>query len=124
MSIFKTKGFDSIIGKNLTVTGDMDLQGTVVIDGTFNGGKILSADSKTGVLVVNGTVNVETVVLTSELTITGTVTAREVRVEGTLALKSKCMLKADKIYYRNLVVEPGAVILGEMLHLDHLMEPA
>ena len=127
MSIFKTKGFDSIISKGTTITGEMVLDGTTVIDGTFAGESIrsdLSADRKSkNVLIVNGTVNVKSVVISNDLTITGGVHAKEVRVEGTLAIKAGCRLQADAIYYRTLVAEPGAVILGEMRHLDYSSDP-
>ncbi len=126
MSIFKTKGFDSIIAKGVVVRGAMTLNGTCVIDGTFAGDSIKSdqnAEVKTkSVLIVNGGVNVDSVVISDDLTITGTVTAKEVRVEGTLAIKSGCKVQADRILYRTLVAEPGAIILGAMAHLDHVSD--
>ncbi len=126
MSIFKTKGFDTIIGKGNVITGKLTLNGTCVIDGVFNGESIRSdqnADTKAkGVLIVNGSVDVLDVVISDDLTITGSVTAKEVRVEGTLAIKSGCIVKAGRILYRTLVAEPGAVILGVMAHLDHVSD--
>ena len=125
MNIFKTKGFDTIIGKNTVVTGSMVLYGTCVIDGVFTGESIRSdqnADAKTkNTLVINGPVSVNTINV-DDLTVTGNVYAKEVRVEGTLAIKSGCQLKADRILYRTLVAEPDAVILGAMAHLDHVSD--
>lgn len=124
---FKTQGFDTLIGKDTVISGRMLLKGTVVIDGTFNGDRIWNnenAEVKTKTaLVVNGTVDVKEVVIADDLTITGTVHACTVRVEGTLAIRSGCMLKATRIYYRTLVAEPDAVIIGELLHLDHSSDP-
>jgi cytoskeletal protein CcmA (bactofilin family) len=127
MSIFKTKGFDTVIAKDVVISGTMTIAGTCVIDGTFNGDSIKSeksADDKTkSVLVVNGKVVVKEVVMSDDLTITGSVTACAVRVEGILAIKSGCVLRASTISYRTLVAEPGAIIIGELRHLDHSSNP-
>ena len=124
---FKTQGFDTIIGKGSVMRGTFTLNGTAVIDGHFAGESIRSdqnAETKSkNVLIVNGTVDVEQVIISDELVITGAVTACTVRVEGTLAIKSGCQLKASTIYYRTLVAEPGAVIIGELRHLDHSSDP-
>jgi len=126
MSIFNPKGFDTIIGKDVVITGVMVLNGTVVIDGHFSGQSIHSTQNienkKRNVLHVNGTVDVQDVILSHDLTVTGTVTAKEVRVEGTLAVKAGAKVKADAIFYRTLMVEPGAVLLGPMMHLDHVSQ--
>lgn len=126
MSIFKAKGFDTLIGKDTVIKGLMVLNGSTVIDGHFDGESIHSdqnADSKQkDTLHVNGTVSVETVIISHDLTVCGTVTAHEVRVEGTLAVKATAKIVANVIYYRTLVIEPGAVILAQMRHLDHVSE--
>jgi cytoskeletal protein CcmA (bactofilin family) len=123
MSIFKTKGFDTLISKDTVITGTMVLNGTTVIDGHFDGESIHSdQNSKKDVLVVNGAVDVKSVIISHDLTITGKVTAKKVRVEGTLAIKSGSILSAERILYRNLVAEPGAVILGMLAHLDHVSD--
>ncbi len=124
---FKTQGFDSVIAKGTVVRGEMLLNGTCVIDGNFAGESIRSdqnAETNTkNVLVINGTVDVKEVVMSDDLTITGSVTACTVRVDGVLAIKAGCTLKASVIYYRTLVAEPGAAIIGELRHLDHPSDP-
>ncbi len=126
MSIFKTKGFDTIISRGTIVNGSMVFHGTAIIDGHFEGERIEAlqeADNKMrNVLIVNGTANVKSVIISSNLTVSGTVTAAEIRVEGTLAIESGCKVQADRILYRTLVAEPGAVILGTMAHLDHVSD--
>lgn len=124
MSIFKTKGFDTIIGKDVTLVGELCFSGTVVIDGFINGVSIKqnTVDKKPSSMLVNGTVQVTDVVISDDLTITGSLTAKEVRVEGTLAIKSGCKVQAERILYRTLVAEPGAIILGAMAHLDHVSD--
>ena len=124
MSIFKTKGFDTIIGKDVTLVGELCFSGTVVIDGFINGVSVRqnTVDPKPSSILVNGTVQVTDVIISDDLTITGTVIAKEVRVEGTLAIKSGCKVQAERILYRTLVAEPGAIILGAMAHLDHVSD--
>lgn len=126
MSIFKSKGFDTLIGKDTVIKGLMVLNGSTVIDGHFDGESIHSdrnADAKQkDTLHVNGTVTVEKVIISHDLTVCGSVTAKEVRVEGTLAVKGTAKLTADVVYYRTLVIEPGAVILAQLKHLDHVSE--
>jgi hypothetical protein len=39
-----------------------------------------------------------------------------------LAVKGDAEIVAGTIYYRTLVIEPGAVILANMKHLDHVSE--
>lgn len=123
---FKTQGFDSIIGKSLVVNGAMTFNGVCVIDGTFAGENIKSERGEgksNSVLIVNGVAEAKEVVMSDDLIISGQVTACTVRVEGTLALKSDCVLKAGTIYYRTLVAEPGAIIIGDLRHLDHSSDP-
>lgn len=127
MSIFKTKGFDTLIGKDNVFRGELVLNGVCVVDGFFDGSFIKSdqnADvkSKAGdTLIVNGVVNVN-VVECHNLTVCGGVTATDIVVEGTLAVKGNAKITAKTIYYRTLVTEPGVVILGELKHLDHVSE--
>ena len=124
---FKNQGFDTIISKGITINGEMILNGTCVVDGSFYGSSIKSdqnADGKVkSVLVVNGDVDVKEVIISNDLTVAGMVTACTIRVEGTLAIKSGSILRANTIYYQNLVAEPGAVIIGEMRHLQHSSDP-
>lgn len=124
MSIFKSKGFDTIISKNTMLVGELCFSGSVVVDGEIKGLSVKqnTVEPKPSSLHVNGSVDVEDVIIIDDLTITGRVTAREVRVEGTLAIKSGCVLKADRILYRNLVAEPGAIILGTLAHLDRVSD--
>lgn len=123
MSIFKTKGFDTLIGKGTNFSGDIDIQGAVVIDGTFRGGYIRTASGGgKATLMVNGEAKVDTIILADDLTVCGSVKAEEIRIEGILAIKGEAKVNATTIYYRTLVIEPGAVINGQLKHLDHCSE--
>jgi cytoskeletal protein CcmA (bactofilin family) len=78
--------------------------------------------------MVNGVLNVlpvagtENAVVVDNVIINGKVACNELRVEGMLAIKSTAVLKAQRIFYRQLVIETGAVVHGQMLHLDHVSE--
>jgi len=120
---FKTVGFDSIIGPGTLVSGSIVNAGSLVIEGDFNGDQIsyLGEGAKSEVTVA-GTVDARRVVA-HDLTVLGRMhVADEIRVEGTLAVKGDAKIVAGTIYYRTLVIEPGAVILANMKHLDHVSE--
>lgn len=122
---FKTQGFDTIISKDTQLVGELCFSGVTVVDGAIDGTSIKqnTVEPKKSALIVNGTVDVKEVIITDDLTISGSVKACTVRVNGTLAIRSGCVLRATTIFYQNLVAEPGAVIIGEMRHLDYSADP-
>ena len=113
---FKSQGFDSLIAQGLTFGGDIDLVGTLQIDGKLIGAQLIGAD---GSVHINGDVKV-TNVKVKDATICGSLAVNTLTVEGTLAIKSGAQVSASTvIYYRTLVIEPGAVINGTMTNLDN-----
>ena len=140
MSIFSRKGFDTVIGKGTTLYGDFVIAAstTAVIEGTgylssVTESKVDDKKGKTtlrvdGALVGPGydnhivgkehTLNIEI----PNVIITGKVVCETIRVEGTLAVKAGATLMATKILYRELIIETGAVVHGQMAHLDHVSE--
>lgn len=122
MSIFKTKGFDTVISKETMLIGEMCFSGVTVVDGIIEGQSIRqnTVDAKKSSLHVNGSVQVNDVIVIHDLVICGNVTAKTIHVEGTLAVKSGAKLTADVVYYRTLHVEPGSVIIAKLEHLDHV----
>jgi cytoskeletal protein CcmA (bactofilin family) len=131
MSIFRTRGFDSIIGKGMEINGAnlaLNPNSTLVVEGTVTLASIKvqnvaegKVDKKT-TLRVSGHLTSEQAISIQNVIITGTVVCNEIRVEGTLAIKAGAALKAKKILYRELIVESGAIMHGEMFHLDHVSE--
>ena len=122
MSIFKAKGFDTLIGKGCNISGDLKLSGTTVIHGQHLGGSIFPSADQKCTLVVSGIVQVDTLAAHA-VTITGTVQVAEIRVEDTLIVEKGGALVATHIYYRTLIVQPDAIIRGELRHLDHSSDP-
>lgn len=128
MSIFRTRGFDSLIGKELEVVGALKIKAgsTVVIEGQLlcTGISVVGEDrgNKDTTLRVSGKllpcgpadhllIDVHNVVITGE------VKCDELVVD-TLALKKGCVLRANEICYRQLIIETGAVVHGTMRHHD------
>lgn len=138
MSIFRSRGFDSLIGKGSTVSGEFIIAAdtTLVIDGVMDA-TVLHAEIKNEdkvamktTLHVNGmltmlaasTSNTPAIINVPNVIIAGKVTCDEIRVEGTLAIKAGAQLKAKTILYRSLIIETGAVVHGQMCHLDHVSQ--
>lgn len=133
MTIFKTRGFDSLIAKGLTVRGELllEVNSTLIIEGAVFASAVRVANpesvksNKTTLRVTGELGQMGDKLLDIEIQnviITGKVECNELRVEGTLAVKSGASLVANKILYRELVVETGAIMNGAMYHLDHVSE--
>jgi cytoskeletal protein CcmA (bactofilin family) len=120
MSIFKTKGFDSIISKGMVFDGNIQVLGHLVIDGTFNGKSIIQVKRSDGEaprasVTVNGDVFCE-VIEANDLTVNGQVSVREVSAEGHLTVKGT--LRATTINYSTLTILPGATVTGNLKRID------
>lgn len=116
MNPFKRKGFDSIIGSNLNLLGDLHVQGTTVLDGTISGGTIVQA-TEDATLIIGGSVLLTGDLRVDNVTLTGTVLCNELIVKGTLALKKGSKLTAKRVKYQHLVMEPGAIVMAELVHM-------
>jgi cytoskeletal protein CcmA (bactofilin family) len=133
-SLFRSRGFDSLIGKGTTIHGEMRIaaNSTALIEGNGYLSSVLgeTIDGKVSAkttLHVNGQLqdaadgtplNIEV----HNVIITGKVVCKTIRVEGTLAVKAGATLIAEKILYRELIIETGAVVHGQMSHLDYVSE--
>lgn len=118
-NIFKTTGFDSIIGEGTAIHGPISVSGTLVVNGKVTEGVITSPEQSKSkaVVLINGDVQVD-VIEVDDLTVCGTVIAQKIVVRGVLAVKGTAKLTAATIYYQSLVVEPTAVICAQMRHLS------
>ena len=123
---FNRTGFDSLVSKNTTFNGAgaliIGLNETFVFDGNFVGIGIMQegdgSPNKT-TLVVGGHMKAETITV-SNVTITGRIDCDVIVVEGQLSIKGGATLKAREIRYRALTIEDGAVVIGQMNHLDYI----
>lgn len=127
-SLFRSRGFDSLIGKGTAIHGQIVIaaNSTTLIEGTAflstARGENIEGDagSKTtlhvaGQLLPSGDLNVEV----HNVIITGKVVCKTIRVDGTLAVKAGATLIAENILYRKLIIETGAIVRGQMSHIDH-----
>lgn len=122
---FKRTGFDSLLSADTTINNGgllIAANQTLILDGTFigigvdQGGE--PAVNKT-TLVVGGLLKVQTVTI-SNVTVTGRIECDLLIVEGVLSVKGGAEIKAREIRYRTLNVEPTAVVLAQLAHLDHI----
>lgn len=99
----------SIISTNLTITGHMNTNGDVQIDGTIDG----DVQSKQITLGESGVVNGAIVADLARIsgTVNGSITARVVE------LGRAAKITGD-INHFSLAIEPGAFIQGQLTHVD------
>lgn len=131
MTIFRSRGFDSIIGPGLVIDAiqvKIPPQSTLMVEGLvtaelITGGQDpMDSESKPApktTLQVAGTVNCGKITV-HNVVISGEVNCKCITVAGTLAVKKGAKLNATNIQYRELIVETGAILNGKMFHLDHL----
>lgn len=112
-SIFRSKGFDSIIGAGTTVSGNLYIEGAMQVDGTLNCVDVMGHD---GSLHLNGKADVVQLQV-KDLTVCGVLKVKDLIVIGTLAVKKGATLDAGQISYTTLVIEPGALISGNLQQL-------
>ena len=97
---------NTIVGKGSTITGNLDIQGSVRVDGTVSGdvkcSDLLTVGS-TGRIM--GNVTVKQIVLAGS--VSGNIFASE-KAE----LQNKAMIEGD-ITTRSLIVEAGAILHGQ-----------
>ncbi len=129
---FKFRGFDSIIAKGLVLRAATVVIGvgqTLLIDGEVFGPDIKVADKPDGskpdlktTVVIGGSVECVNNINVPNVVITGNVKVDMIICEGVLAIKAGAKIDANEIRYRSLVIEDGAVVLGNMRHLDYIPE--
>lgn len=132
--MFKQSGFDSVISKGTVLSGDVIIPvgSTLQLDGTIinsnilvsnnelQGDKFEKAESKTK-LILNGKILAEDKNLDIEnVEISGELKCNELRVETLLTIKSSAKITVGTIMYREIKLEPGAVILATLKHLDYV----
>ncbi len=116
-----TTSVDSLIGRQTEILGDVRFSGGLYLDGRVKGMIVSSAEkaatlsiSETG--IIEGDVKVPVVVLNG--TVNGDVWATE-----RLTLGGKARVVGN-VYYKVLQMEPGALINGQLVHIDGDVPPA
>jgi len=123
---FKDSGFDTLIGTGTIIIGNMMIEPgcTAVVDGRIAGELIAGGadleDTGKTVLVVRGTVEMSSSIHVHNVTVSGHLKCKTLIVNGQLSVKNGAKITAETIKYRALHVESGAILLGQMIHLDHV----
>lgn len=104
--------FDSLIGKNTAVTGDVKFSGGLHVDGKLTGNVFADESSSTLTLsdqgVIEGEVRVPNVILNG--TIIG-----DVHVNQRIELASNARVQGN-VYYRLIEMAMGAEVNGNLVH--------
>jgi cytoskeletal protein CcmA (bactofilin family) len=96
---------NTIIGKDTTITGTLDIKGSLRVDGQVKG-KIICGDCVT----VGATGNVEADIEAHTAIIAGQMTGNVITSEK-IELQAKCEMEGD-IRTKSLVIEQGAIFCG------------
>jgi cytoskeletal protein CcmA (bactofilin family) len=99
------KGLDGYFAEGTHISGTLKFEGTVQIDGRFEG----NVKSR-GKLIVGVTAEVDAEIIADELEIRGTFRGK-VQVKERLILRTGGIVDA-KIVTESLVIEPGAIFRG------------
>lgn len=101
-----TDKIDTVIGKNTSAEGNIKTQGTIRIDGNFNG----QIDVK-GNIVIGESAKLEADISTENIVISGEVKGN-ITAKGQMQLTSTAKLYGD-IEVQNLIIDDGAIFEGK-----------
>ncbi len=101
----ESDSLNTIIGKGSTISGNLDVQGSLRVDGAIKG-EVKCSD----LLTVGPTGLIEGEVMVKELMLGGRVTGN-IKSEEKIELKNKSVVDGD-IRTKSLLVEPGAKFNG------------
>ncbi|WP_395377807.1 polymer-forming cytoskeletal protein [Marinicella sp. W31] len=112
MSSNQTKIFDTMIGGNTTVNGDIGFSGVMHIDGKVEGS--IKADSENDVLTISETGTIKGKVQAGNLVINGTVEG-DITATGKIEVASQARINGN-IYYVNIEMEAGSQVNGQLIY--------
>jgi cytoskeletal protein CcmA (bactofilin family) len=129
----KSDSFTDLISSSMSVKGDIIFADTLKIEGLVSGDYILSAaytgtqDSHTKcndrLIIAEKSIVDSSTVKASNMIIGGQCTSKILHAEDTMRILSSGVISNATIYYRNLEIEPGALLRNcQMKHLDHCSE--
>ena len=110
---------DSLIGHGTSIEGDLHFSGGLRVDGTIKGNVIATGD-KPGTLVLSEKAVIEGSIRVGHLIVNGRIHG-PVLASHYLELQPKSQVTGD-IHYRTLEMHPGAIIEGQLLHLQDSAE--
>lgn len=109
----KPNPIDSLIGAGTVIEGDIAFAGGLRIDGTVRG-SVRASDEKTATLVLSEQARVEGSVEARHVVINGTV-AGPVTASEYVELLPKARVTGD-VTYRAIEIHSGAIVMGRLQH--------
>lgn len=116
-----SKEIGSLIGSGTTLVGDITFSKGLRIDGVVRGAVKCVDGEKSGILVISEHGRVEGEVRAAHLVVAGTI-AGPVYASDLVELQPKARITGD-VHYRALEMHHGAVIDGQLVHLDGAVIP-
>ena len=118
--------FTNLIAPGTSINGDVLYEGVLKVQGKITGSVLQEAEPKdekrpefTVIIDKSGHISSKTVSCQNAI-IKGTLTAQELRVESTLRIHAGATVRCVKVFYRQLEIEPGALLHDcQLIHLDH-----
>lgn len=124
------KSFTNLIASGTNVTGGIRFSGVIRIEGTVDGDVIIENenDSEKGSIIISGGGEVYSDLVSAHNVCIGgegvaIVKTKKIWCENNLEIMCGAQISNATIYYRNLSIDPGAMLHDCFLkHLDHCSE--
>ncbi len=105
----------TLIGAEASIVGDLTFRGGLRIDGVVKG-HVKAEEGQASMLVLSENARIEGSVQASHLVLNGTVIG-PVQGDDLIELQAKARITGD-LRYRTLEIQQGAVVDGQLAHLD------
>ncbi|SFE46239.1 polymer-forming cytoskeletal protein [Nitrosomonas sp. Nm166] len=109
--------FDTLIGINTSIIGDINFRGGLRVDGHIIG-NVIAADDEYSTLVLSDEGSIAGQIKVTHIIINGTVTG-PIYAQEYLELQAKAKVYGD-IHYGSLEIQLGASAEGKMVHQNQL----
>ena len=104
---------DCLIGAGATIEGNIIFSGGLRVDGRVRG-DVISAEGKSGTLVLSEQAHIEGAIRVSHVVINGTVVG-PVHAAEYVELQAKANVTGD-VHYKTLEIQLGAVVQGRLVY--------
>src|SRR5574343_303449 len=121
---FDPRKIDSLIAANVTIYGEIEYAGTIVVNGKIVGslGPASDQDGPHAVIirghVTSDKINADFVVIEAG----GTLIAEEITATSSLIIREGGTLKGKHIHYKEIELSKGATITGEMMKITAVIK--
>ena len=114
--------FTNLVSEGTIINGNVSFIGIIKIQGTVTGDIFAMAGDMKDCIIIDKTGSVTSdKIQSTDAIISGNVSSQVIWVEDTLRVLSGARITHADIYYRNLEIEPGAIIHeSNLIHLDHV----